>query len=225
MLHSALLIPLLAPLGVETVPVAGLYVEARTASVFAGACHYNSEFVTGGRDALCAWRIESGVFAGVDLSGVAIALVVTSDANLDEGGPRRSTIHVDSGSVDSGSVDSGQAPQRAAAAVRWLATTRAGLVGEVVGVHSTPLQVAFEGEAYSVLASGRFELAGRALPDRACCAMPQNVWYAPLDPLESRLVGLDETFAVEAPELGRAWSRPGENAAFVGRFGGRFGGR
>lgn len=215
MLHSALLIPLLAPVGGESVPCAGLFVEARTASVFAGACHYNSEFVTGGRDALCAWRIESGVFDGVDLAGVAIALVVTSDANLDMQAPRRSTIH----------VDAQVATERAAAAVRWLATTRPSLVGEVVGVRSTPLHVAFEGDAYSVRASGSFELEGRALPDRACCAMPQNVWYAPLEHLESRLVGLDETFAVEAPELGRAWSRPSENSAFVGRFGGRFGGR
>lgn len=211
MLHSALLIPLLAPVGVETVPCAGSFVEARTASVYAGACHYNSEFVTSGRDALCAWRIESGVFGGIDLSGVSIALVVTSDANLDTGAPRRSTIH----------VDASLAPERAAAAVRWLATTRAGLVGEVVGVCSTPLHVAFDGDDYSVRADGRFELEGRALPDRACCAMPQNVWYAPLDAVERRLVGLDETFAVDAPELGRAWSRPGENAAFVGRFGGR----
>ena len=33
---------------------AGTYVEARTASVFAGACHYNSELVTAGREALLA---------------------------------------------------------------------------------------------------------------------------------------------------------------------------
>jgi len=210
-LHTALLIPLLAPVGVESVPCTGQFVEARTASVFAGACHYNSEFVTGGRDALCAWRIESGVFAGVDLTGVALALVVTSDSNLDTRAPRRSTIH----------VDAAVAPERAAAAVRWLATTRAELVGEVVGVRSTPLDVAFDGDAYSVRAADRFELVGRALPDRACCAMPQDVWYTPLDRLDQRVVGLDETFTVDAPELGRAWSRPGENAAFVGRFGGR----
>jgi hypothetical protein len=33
----------------ENVSMRGDYVEVRTASVFAGACHYNGEFVTTGR--------------------------------------------------------------------------------------------------------------------------------------------------------------------------------
>ena len=36
--------------------IVGDYVEARTASVFAGACHYNGELVTTGRDAIMAWN-------------------------------------------------------------------------------------------------------------------------------------------------------------------------
>src|SRR5260370_7828290 len=39
--------------------VKGDYVEARTASVFAGACHFNGEVVTTGQDALMAWNIQS----------------------------------------------------------------------------------------------------------------------------------------------------------------------
>ena len=34
----------------ENVSLRGDYVEVRTASVFAGACHYNGEVVTTGRD-------------------------------------------------------------------------------------------------------------------------------------------------------------------------------
>jgi hypothetical protein len=33
----------------------GRYVEVRTAAVFAGACHYNGEVVTRGRDAILAF--------------------------------------------------------------------------------------------------------------------------------------------------------------------------
>ena len=43
----------------------GDYVEARTASVFAGACHYNGELTTTGRDALMAWNITAGSWDGV----------------------------------------------------------------------------------------------------------------------------------------------------------------
>src|SRR5262249_24632230 len=37
----------------------GDYVEVRSASVFAGACHFNGENVTTGRDAMLAWNVES----------------------------------------------------------------------------------------------------------------------------------------------------------------------
>lgn len=214
MIPAALLIPLLIPAAVDdaTEPCAGWYVEARTASVYAGACHYNSEFVTAGREALCAWRIETGSFAGVDLAGVAVAAVVTADGNLDErASARRSVVH----------VDAALPPERAAAAVRWLAATRAELLGSVVDVQSGDLQASVGPESYSVALAGAFDLSGAALPDRACCAMPQNVWYAPLERLQQPLVGLDDVFAVCEPALGRTWSRPGENAAFMGRFGGR----
>lgn len=208
----AALLPLVLPCNPDAAAPAGAYVEARTASVFAGACHYNGELVTAGREALCAWKIESGSWNGVDLSGVEIAALVTADANLVERtAARRSVVH----------VDAALAPEQAAAAVRWLAATRAELLGRVVEVRADALSIAIDDDAYRVSAPGSFELAGAPLPDRACCAMPQNVWYEPFEPLESPLVGLDATFEATAPSLDRAWSRPGENAAFTGRFGAR----
>src|SRR5687767_3291066 len=68
----------------ENVSLRGDYVEVRTASVFAGACHYNGEVVTTGRDALMAWNVTSGKWQGVDLSGVRVMAIVSADANLSE---------------------------------------------------------------------------------------------------------------------------------------------
>src|SRR6266700_6502502 len=68
----------------ESVSVRGDYVEVRTASVFAGACHYNGEVTTTGRDALMAWNVTSGTWNGVDLAGVRALAIVTSDANLSD---------------------------------------------------------------------------------------------------------------------------------------------
>lgn len=53
----------------ESNSLRGDYVETRTASVFAGACHYNGELTTTGRDALMAWNVVSGSWRGVDLAG------------------------------------------------------------------------------------------------------------------------------------------------------------
>src|SRR3569832_372736 len=81
----------------ENVSLRGDYVEVRTASVFAGACHYNGDVVTTGRDAMMAWNVTSGKWQGVDLSGVRALAIVSSDANLgDATAARQSEIIVDS---------------------------------------------------------------------------------------------------------------------------------
>lgn len=210
MMSAALLLPLVLPSAPDAAAPTGAYVEARTASVFAGACHYNGELVTAGREALCAWSLEGGSWNGVDLSGVGIVALVASDANLVQAdAARRSVVH----------VDAALAPEKAAAAVRWLAATRADLLGTIVEVRADALSIAIGADSYRVCAPGQFELVGATLPDRACCAMPQNVWYRPFERLEKPLVGLDASFTVCAPALDRAWSRPDENAAFTGRFG------
>ena len=81
----------------ESVSLRGDYVEVRTASVFAGACHFNGEVVTTGRDAMMAWNVTSGKWQGVDLTGVRVLAIVSADANLAENNAaRQSEIIVDS---------------------------------------------------------------------------------------------------------------------------------
>src|SRR5436190_21589789 len=66
----------------ESISIRGDYVEVLTASVFAGACHYNGEVTTTGRDALMAWSVTSGKWNGVDLTGMRAIAVVSADDNL-----------------------------------------------------------------------------------------------------------------------------------------------
>src|SRR5438309_11722092 len=90
----------------ESTGVKGDYVEVRTASVFAGACHFNGEITTTGRDALMAWNISSGNWEGVDLAGLRAIAVVSADDNLSNAAAsRRSEIILDqSASQDRKSV-------------------------------------------------------------------------------------------------------------------------
>src|SRR5689334_20813607 len=82
----------------ENVSVRGEYVEVRTASVFAGACHYNGEVVTTGRDAMMAWNVTSGKWQGVDLTGVRAMAIVNSASNLSEpNAARQSEVIIDTG--------------------------------------------------------------------------------------------------------------------------------
>src|SRR5205814_5434734 len=101
----------------------GDYVEARTASVFAGACHYNGELTTTGRDALLAWNVAAGSWDGVNLAGVRALAVVSADANLsDTHAARRSELIVDSSATDA----------QAAALVKAFKGRYAGVLGQAV---------------------------------------------------------------------------------------------
>ncbi len=191
---------------------AGAYVDARTASVYAGACHFGGESAIGGREALLAWSIESGAFGGVDLAGARVAALVAGNANLAQASAARRSVV---------SVDAALTPERAAAAVAWLTSTRADLLGTVVAVRHVPLAVAIDADGYRVSGGELFDLSGEPMPDRACCAMPQNVWYGPFERVARPLVGWNARFLAREPLLERSWSRPDENAAFVGRFGAR----
>src|SRR5688500_373424 len=80
----------------ENVSMRGEYVEVRTASVFAGACHYNVEIVTTGRDAFMAWIFTSGKWQNVDLSGVRAMAIVSSKSNHSEANAaRQSEVIID----------------------------------------------------------------------------------------------------------------------------------
>src|SRR4029453_8917194 len=113
----------------------GDYVEVRTASVFAGACHYNGELTTTGRDALMAWNVKSGSWNGVDLSGVRALAVITSDANLAESGARRSELIVNSEATHA----------QAAAMISALKEKYGDTLGDIAAVKTTPLTFLKEG--------------------------------------------------------------------------------
>ncbi len=209
-------IPLLisALAAADPAPVSGRYVEARTASVFAGACHYGAEATTGGREAVIAWRFESGSRSGVDLAGLEVVAAIAGDANLAESGSaRRSVLFVS---------DRANSAQRRA--VLDLVESRYGpILGRVLEERAVPLEVAFAGDGYRVacgapLEGRTIELEGALLPDRACCKMPFAVWYRPLVPIAGAIVGENRTFRSTERALGQVWDRPDENAAFSGAF-------
>jgi hypothetical protein len=189
--------------------VRGVYVEARTASVFAGACHYNGELTTAGREAVLAWSVKEGSWGGVNLAGVRAVAVVGSEANLtDSSSARRSELI----------VDSNASTAQAAALTRAVESAYGKVLGRVVEVRRAPVSFVAEGKSFKVSAPGAAMLDVEALPDDLCCRMPQLVWYAPLVSVEGRKVGYTRTAAYSGGAAGEAWQRTGENGAFYGTF-------
>ena len=189
-------------------PLQVAYVEARSASVFAGACHYSSEFTTQGRRAVLGLSITAGTLDGAELSGTALVCAVAADGNLAEGGARRSVVYLDR------DLQRWQADLLLAFCRRELGD----VLGTIDRVERVPVRVAIEGERYALSAGGAVALEGALDPDRACCSMPQNVWYRPLVDCADALVGRSERFAFDVDRLGAPFERHDENSAFVGRL-------
>ena len=212
----AILMGLIASLGsanlnsqAETASVKGDYVEVRTASVFAGACHYNGELTTAGRDALLAWNISSGAWRGVDLTGVRAVAIVNATENLgDKNAARQSEIIIGENASDAQSL----------AMLEALKSTYASTLGKIVSVRRAPLSFEHSNKVYSVKSDSVASINVEAMPDDLCCKMPQLVWYSPLVPLENRKVGYTTKALFAGGQVGDPWQRSGENSAFYGNF-------
>lgn len=192
----------------ENVSLRGDYVEVRTASVFAGACHYNGEVVTTGRDALMAWNVTSGTWKGVELSGVRALAIVSSDANLGENNAARQSEII---------IDSQASRAQALAIVNALKEKYAASLGNVVEVRTAPISFERKGRTYAVV-TNEAAINVEAMPNDLCCKMPNLVWYSPLVGLENRKVGYTSKALYSGRVVSEPWSRSGENSAFYGTF-------
>lgn len=192
----------------ESVSLRGDYVEVRTASVFAGACHYNGEVVTTGRDALMAWNVTSGKWQGVDLTGVRVLAIVNADANLGEANAARQSEII---------IDSGASRTQALAMTNALKEKYAASLGQIVEVRTAPITFERKGRTYAVV-TNEAAINVEAMPNDLCCKMPNLVWYTPLVGLENRKVGYTSKALYSGKVVGEPWSRSGENSAFYGTF-------
>ena len=110
---------------VATAEIEGEYLEARSVDVYTGACHFGSDYVEGGREATLVWKIESGTWNNVSLSGLTIVAVVSADQNLDlDQNTRRSVLY----------LDPQVTPAQQQVVVDLMQTKRSAVVGQVVAV-------------------------------------------------------------------------------------------
>ncbi len=198
-------LPSLAP-AKTTVKVTGDYVETRTASVFAGACHYNGEYVTTGREALLAWNLSGGTFNGVDLSGVKAMAAISCEYTLgDPTAARKSQIIIDS-RVTAAQVN----------AMKALLQQMAGKdLGVIVSVSRAPISFIHDDGGYSVSSTGFGSFIVKHKAEAVCCIQPHMVWYFPLSPIENRRVGYTETASFTGT-VSPPWMRSDEDSAFYG---------
>ena len=192
----------------ENVSLRGEYVEVRTASVFAGACHYNGEVVTTGRDALMAWNVTSGKWQNVDLAGVRAMAIVNASSNLSEPNAARQSEVI---------IDSAATREQAQAMLSALKEKYASSLGQIVEVRNAPVTFEHKDRSYTVKTDDA-AINVEAMPNDLCCKMPNLVWYKPLVGIENRKVGYTINASYGGRKVSDPWSRSGENSAFYGVF-------
>jgi hypothetical protein len=201
----------LLSLGTNSTPVLhGDYVEARTASVYAGACHYNSEYMTCGRDAILAFDISTGSVNGVRMDGVrAMAVVTADDNNLADAG----MVHESDLLIDNSASDAQSRALVAAIKSQW------GLsLGDIKVIRRGEISFTHDKNGYAVSAAGFGAIKVQAMPNDDCCKQPDQVWYTPLISLTSRKVGYTQDAKYTAATISDRWERAAENGAFYGSF-------
>jgi hypothetical protein len=188
--------------------VTGDYVEARSCNVFAGPCHYGSEFTTSGREAVMAWRVRQGASAGQKLDGLAVVAAVVADENLTVSGPRRSVFYVDERAT----------PAQRDALVALLRERTGADFGQVVAVRSAPIHFEARPDGTHVTVPRVAQIDATKMPDAACCRWPGARWYDPLARTQSVNVGNATVNEYDDALLNVRWTQRGQNSVLFGDF-------
>lgn len=196
--------------------VSGNYMEFRNADVYTGPCFANSEVGLTGQNAVLAWQIAEGEWAGVPLAGLSVAAVVRASATLGDPYanplPAKTVFFVDERATDA---------QRAAL-VNFAQAQAAGLLNDVVAI--IPQSVSFDatagGNGFETLAVGNaVKLSTRAITMGDMICHNEEVYYRPLAAhLEHAMPVVERTSSYQGGQLGVTWSDSGRRSSFVATF-------
>jgi len=194
--------------------IKGDYVEVRSEDIFTGPCFANSELNLEGKQAMMAWRVNQGSFEGVNLDGLSVVAVVSTNATLGDEFrspyPAKSVLIVD---------ERANGAQRAA--LQAFAKSMGGaLLDHVVRVDAAPIKLTM-GEMHGSVTLTAGKLAhistrGMCSGDHLCGN--ETVYYPPLTKLAHSMPAFTLEEGFNGKGLGEVWTHDDTRSAFVGSF-------
>jgi hypothetical protein len=189
--------------------VTGDYVESRSANVYVGACHHEGELLTAGQNAVMAWNIGEGEYAGVDLKGVRVLAVVSGDKNLCfDDAKRQSALYVSDSAT----------PAQREAVVAMLKERAAKALGELLSVKTVPLEFDASGQTYRVQAAGVAFMKIKKETGELCCKQPYKLWDKPFVSVKDAKAGYCLGVEFKDATLLKTWKASDQNNAYFGQF-------
>lgn len=221
-LAAALL--LAVTMGAAAAQISGNYIEARTASVYVGACFANSEAGLVGQEAVLGWQVANGSWNGVPLAGLSVVGVVRAKDTLGAtaNNPAASIVIVDQKAT----------AEQARALVSFVRSNAPELFSRVLHVERAPIQFQV-GESVAAATGNGHEFHGptarlvvgdfarvvtRAIHHSDATCANAEIYYPPLAPLSQAEPAFVTTHEYKGNGLGSTWSVPNRPSAFVGTF-------
>jgi hypothetical protein len=202
-------------LAVESRPVSGSYLEARTCQVYTGPCFANAESALTGHDAMMAWNIESGQVDGHNLAGLSVIVVVGADKTLGFKGlgdadKIKSVVYVDEKATD----------EQASALVKFAEQHAGPAAKNVKRVDRSPIAMSLD----TATLEGKLEagksvrLVTRKAREGDCICSNETAYYPPLAKVENFAAGVAIDGEFRGRGLGRTWSIPSTRSVYMATF-------
>ena len=161
------------------------------------------------------WRFTAGTYAGEDLTGRSVAVIVKASDTLGFNGL------ADSRQTRAIMVVDAQASQAQTEALRRFALAQTGLSSDqVAGLQQADIEMQFDfGELTASVKVGKLaKLSMRKARKGDCICSNESAYYPPLTDLKGFVPGVTIEGDVTARELGTRWSIPDSRTAYLGTF-------
>src|SRR5262245_35911198 len=212
-MYCLMLTALLSP-DMTAPAVRGQYVEARTCDVFTGACFANADTGLIGKNAVLAWKVDSGTVGGTRIDGLGVVAVVAArdTLGLKQSAPGKALVIVD---------EKATAAQRDAL-VAFVKAQAGDLAHEVVAVRPAKVALticACDEDGCAILNAGEVKVSTRCINlahDRSCGN--ETTRYPPLAKGVSAKAAMASENSFTGKGLNETWIDRGRRGAFVGSF-------
>jgi len=217
LLAAAILIasPMVANAGQSSsAAISGDYAEFRNADVYTGPCFANSEMTLTGDNAVLAWHVRDGAWAGVPLSDLSVVAVVRASGTL--GNPYENPLPAKAVFI----VDARANDAQRSALVQFAQAQASGLLNDVVAVQSMPISFSIAQHGFTTVQAGNLvRLSTRTLRSTDEICHNEEVYYPPLAAhLAHSMPVVAAASSYSGNQLGVTWNDSGRRSSFVGTF-------
>jgi Protein of unknown function (DUF1326) len=197
--------------------ITGEYLEARTCDVYTGPCFANGEIGLAGKEAVMAWKVDEGTWAGQDLSGLGVALIIRANDTLAFGGTFQVQIDRISAVIV---VDEKATVEQKQALVRFVKESAPNLAKDVVRIESA--EIALTNDHLSgkgVFTAGKLaRIETRKLAKGDCVCSNETVCYPPLTKVDNAHPAYTLDMTYEGTGLNSTWKTVNKRSAFLATF-------